>query len=155
MLSWAEKFLKNLPLAPLAPPPKLGRVPSSFAVGGAFVKSILPPFRPLRPRRDRIKDELDARSKPFLVLATVCLRLSVLSVRELMCKCIIAPMFLSRGDMNGPTMRKWGRAVQGQSKAATISSSTRCKASTLPVGMAPNMISSTPASTNWPIRSMT
>ena len=58
MLSWAEKFLKNLPLAPLAPPPKLGRVPSSFAIGGAFVKSILPPFRPLRPfcpRRDRLR----------------------------------------------------------------------------------------------------
>ena len=54
----AEKFLKKLPLAPLAPPPKLGRVPSSFAVGGAFVKSILPPLRPLRPfcpRRDRLR----------------------------------------------------------------------------------------------------
>ena len=71
---WAEKFLKNLPLAPLAPPPKLGRVPSSFAIGGAFVKSILPPFRPLRPfcpPSGPLEDEMDARSEPLLVFATV------------------------------------------------------------------------------------
>ena len=55
---------------------------------------------------------MDARSEPFLVLATVCLRLSMLSIHEPMCKCINAPMFLSRGDASGPTMRKWGYAVQ-------------------------------------------
>ena len=49
--SWAEKVpSKNLPLAPLAPPPKLDGTRPSFAVGGTFEKSILPPFCPLRPR---------------------------------------------------------------------------------------------------------
>ena len=38
---------------------------------------------------------------PFWALATVCLRLSVLSAHEPMYKCIDAPMFLSRGDTGG------------------------------------------------------
>ena len=57
--SWAEKFLKNLPLAPLAPPPKLDGTRPSFAVGGTFEKSILPPFCPLRPRWGCFIDDLD------------------------------------------------------------------------------------------------
>ena len=70
-----EQLLKNLPLAPLAPPPKLGRVPSSFAIGGAFVKTILPPFRPLRPfcpRRDRLRDA--RRRSPLSDSGRVCYR---------------------------------------------------------------------------------
>ena len=45
----AEKVLKNLPLAPLAPPPKLGETRSSFGRRGTFGKSFLPRFCPLCP----------------------------------------------------------------------------------------------------------
>ena len=40
--------MKNLPLAPLAPPPKLSGKWSSFEIGGTFARSFLPP-PPLAP----------------------------------------------------------------------------------------------------------
>ena len=61
---WAKKFFKNLPLAPLAPPPKLDGTRPSFAVGGTFEESILPPFCPLRPRWGCFIDDLDTSEQP-------------------------------------------------------------------------------------------
>ena len=45
-----------------------------------LIPALLLDFLHFLPRRDRFRDEPDARSEPFLVLATVCLRLSVLSI---------------------------------------------------------------------------
>ena len=106
------KVLKHLPHLPHLPRSKLSEKRLSFEVCGSLVDLNLPRIcRTCRicPRRDRFRDELDARSEPFLVLATVCLRLSVLSIRELMCKCIKAPMFLSRGDTGGSQYQVSGR----------------------------------------------
>ena len=63
----AKRFLKNLPLAPLAPPPKLGETRSSFGRRGTFGKSFLPRFCPFCPRRDRFRDEMGAPEHPASV----------------------------------------------------------------------------------------
>ena len=72
--SWAEKFLKNLPHLPHLPRSKLSEKRISFEVCGSLVDLNLPRIcRTCRicPRRGRFRDEMDARSEPFLALATV------------------------------------------------------------------------------------
>ena len=104
--------MKNLPHLPHLPRSKLSEKRISFEVCGSLVDLNLPRIcRTCRicPRRGRFRDEMDARSEPFLALATVCLRLSVLSIHELMYKCINVPMFLSRGDMSGSQSQVSGR----------------------------------------------
>ena len=74
MLSWAEKFLKNLPHLPHLPRSKLSEKRLSFEICGSLVDLNLPRIcRTCRicPRWDRFRDEPDSRSEPFLVLATV------------------------------------------------------------------------------------
>ena len=78
--------MKELPHLPRS---KVSEKRLSFEICGSLVDLNLPRIcRTCRicPRRDRLRDEPDSRSEPFLVLATVCLRLSVLSSRELMSK---------------------------------------------------------------------
>ena len=102
-----EAFQKPAPAALTCP---VHSCPSFGKVGAAMIFDLpcFCPTCPTCPRRDRFGDEPDARSEPFLALATVCLRLSVLSIHELMCKYTNAPMFLSRGDASGQGLSKVG-----------------------------------------------
>ena len=74
MLYRAEKFLKNLPHLPHLPRSKLSEKRLSFEICGSLVDLNLPrTCRTCRicPRWGRLRDESEARSEPFLALATV------------------------------------------------------------------------------------
>ena len=74
MLYWAEKFLKKLPHLPQLPRSKLSEKRLSFEICGSLVDFNLPrTCRTCRicARWGRLRDESEARSEPFLALATV------------------------------------------------------------------------------------
>ena len=67
VLSWAEKFLKNLHLPHLLHPSKLGETRLSFERRCTFGNSFLHRFCTFCTRRGRLRDELDAPEQPASV----------------------------------------------------------------------------------------
>ena len=104
-LSWAEKFLKNLPHVPHVPRSKLSEKRLSFEICGSLVDLNLPRIcRTCRicPRRGRFRDELNVPEQPASVgvvrvdsedLATCVLLVYVWAVCHLKSPTLGVPMY--------------------------------------------------------------